>query len=148
MLLPRTSFSQTFHLILIQNCSHITSLGLALCMETMSVDWELGLGRHRKLDILEQATLGPIEILLNECSPGIRFPGYSVICAVGAWPFMNLSTHRGREDGSLFRHCFLHWDGEHFPKQSVRPCQVFSSPAASDNGDWSRAPSRKWRGSS
>lgn len=42
----------------------------------------LGYGRHRKLHILEQAILGPIEIPLHECSLGIRFLGYSVICAV------------------------------------------------------------------
>lgn len=37
---------------------------------------------------------------------------------------------------------------ERFPKQSARRCQVFSSPAASDNGTRSGAPPREWRGSS
>lgn len=41
-------------------------------------------GRHRELHTLEQATLVPIEIPLNDCSLGIRFLGYSVIRAVTA----------------------------------------------------------------
>lgn len=62
--------------------------------------------------------------------------------------FGDLSRHCCWKDSWLFSLCFLCWDAEPFPKQSVRQCQVFSSPAAPNNGDQSMACSQKWRGSS
>lgn len=46
-------------------------------------------------------------------------------------------------DGSLFLHCVLRRDGERFPKQSERQCQLFPSPAVPDNGHRAGAPSQK-----
>lgn len=62
--------------------------------------------------------------------------------------FGDLSIHCGWEDSWLFSHCFLRWDAEPFPQQSAMKCQVFSSPAAPNNGDRSGARSQTWRGSS
>lgn len=49
----------TFSFVLGQNCLRISSLGLAVCVETVSGDWELGPRQTHKMTQIGTSHLGP-----------------------------------------------------------------------------------------
>lgn len=119
----------TCHSVLAQNCSHITSLGLATCMNQFS-----GLGTWAMADAESDTGWNkPLWSSLKfpqRSAPQSPFPGlHGHLCC------RHLSNLSRRWLGGRWRpHCFLCWDRERFPKQSAWQCQVCASPAAPDNG--------------
>lgn len=65
---------QTFSFILRQNCLHVSSLDFATCMETISVDWELGLWQTHKMTQIGTSHLGPYWNSPEGMLPGNPFP--------------------------------------------------------------------------